>query len=185
MAEVTVNTSTEPRMRFHEIRIRGTAIISGDITTEYKDNLIIVGVGNTGLSIKFVDKGDEYSMYGDFKPEGRMDPGFVHPLKALKILSYSIQHLKDFLTNSEIIDVKKINRFEAVTNEVFAHFLIKLFHAGEHPELIKLEEGEFGPVVTINLKTLLVLEDDDRLLTTIKTFSDRAEGMKFNAMIPV
>ena len=156
--------------------------LHGVVEFHTNNNVSEIEVGNTGLNIKLEDLGEQYEIWGDFMPSGKMEPGYIHPLKAMSILSYGLAHLREFLLTSDKINIQKVDQFKSRTNLVFLNFLVRLFKSGEHPELITLDpEDKF--VVIINLKALLQLPASDPLLNKIAEFSKRAEGIKLDAFV--
>ncbi|MCC7290228.1 hypothetical protein IT417_03195 [bacterium] len=175
-----VDNLRELDLEFVRIQKRQKATINGDIALIKTDSNIGVEVGNTGIVVNFRGNGDSYQINGDFAPGGKISPGHIGPMEAIKVLAFGVYKLRKYLLETNVLDREKINSLESKTNPVFSNFLIKLFAKGGHSDLIQKIDLD---TLRIDLKAFLNLEENDKLLSSMNSFAQRAEGMEFEAMV--
>ncbi len=165
---------------------RRRAVIDGSVevkSSDYEPKRITIVVGNTGLQLAVFDEEESYHIGGDFIPGGHMEAGGIGFLQAMKVFSYAMLKLRSFLLEEGVLEIGKIHAFNSKTNDVFANFLIRLFEKSGQKDLIKLDST--GERVIIALDALLELDDSNELIKRLSVFASRAEGMEFDALMPL
>lgn len=177
----------KPRVRVIKTNEREIEQINGvvekhDYTPEYS----AIYVGNTGLKLDVIDRGDVYIMHGHFMPAGFMEEGHIERRMSVMIFGFGLKHLREWFNSTNEMDMKRIDKVDSITNPVFGNFLQKFFTQNGHSELIANEpkdNDDIQRIVKIDLRKLLELSDDDPLVCKIEAISKRTEGLQIPVLV--
>lgn len=139
----------------------------------FEQGIAEIEFGNSGFVIFIYDKTGSFH----FTPEGAMGPSESTDkrTKYKTMLCSAFYGLWEWL-NDEPVE-KRLDNIGALTNEVFARAIEKLFHRFGHDRAVKIEDGpaKAGKKITIDMNYFRSLDANDQLIIELKRYSELAK----------